>query len=79
MSAAPSLRPATADEIAETLSFAPLYQGRERVHHADDMLAPITAERLVQHLEASEFVLKRPPHSAPTTGGVPPGGPDATA
>jgi hypothetical protein len=72
---ASSLRPATADEIAETLSFALLYQGRKRVHHADDMLARITAERLVQHLEASGFVLmKRPPRDAPTTGGVPPPG-----
>jgi hypothetical protein len=29
------------------------YQGRKRVHHADDMMARITAERLVRHLEAS--------------------------
>jgi hypothetical protein len=36
--------------------------------------ARITAERLVQHLEASGFVLmKGPPRVAPTTGGMPPG------
>jgi hypothetical protein len=70
----PSLRPATADEIAEALSFALRYQGRKRVNHADDMMARITAERLVQHLEASGFVLmKGPPRMAPTTGGMPPG------
>jgi hypothetical protein len=75
MSDASSLRPATADEIAETLSFALLYQGRKRVHNADNMLARITAERLVQHLEALGFVLmKRPPCAAPTTGGMPPPG-----
>jgi hypothetical protein len=45
MSDAPDLRPATPDEIADTLSFALLYQGR--VHHADDAMARITAERLV--------------------------------
>jgi hypothetical protein len=45
------------------------------VHHADDMMARITAERLVRHLEASGFVLmKGPPRAAPTTGGMPPGG-----
>jgi hypothetical protein len=49
----PHLRPATADEIADALSFALRYQGRKRVHHADDMMARITAERLVRHLEAS--------------------------
>jgi hypothetical protein len=36
---APSLRPATADEIAEALSFALRYQGRKRVNHADDAMA----------------------------------------
>jgi hypothetical protein len=76
---ASSLRPATADEIAETLSFAFLYQGRKRVHHADDMMARITAERLIQHLTASGFVvMKGPPRAAPTSGAMPPGrGPDA--
>ena len=67
---APHLRPATADEIAEALSFALLYRGRKRVHHADDAMARITAERLVQHLEASGFVLmKGPPRGAPSTTG----------
>ncbi len=71
---APSLRPGTADEIAEALSFALRYQGRKRVNHADDMMARITAERFVHHLEASGFVLtKGPPRAPPTTGGMPPG------
>jgi hypothetical protein len=74
MSETPPLRPATADEIADALSFALRYQGRKRVHHADDVMARITAERLVQHLEGSGFVLmKGPPRVAPTTGGMPPG------
>jgi hypothetical protein len=65
---APHLRPATPDEIADALSFALRYQGRKRVHHADDAMARITADRLVQHLEASGFVLmKGPPRDAPTT------------
>ena len=62
----PHLRPATPDEIADALSFALRYQGRKRVHHADDMMARITAERLVQHLEAF-VVMKGHPATAPTT------------
>jgi hypothetical protein len=63
------LRPATPDEIAETLSFALRYDGRKRVYHADDAMARITAERLVRHLERSGYVLmRRPPAAAHTTG-----------
>ncbi len=62
------LRPATAQEIEESLSFALRYAGRKRVHHADDAMARITAERLVQHLELSGFVLmKKPDRAAPST------------
>ena len=68
MTETPNLRAATADEIAETLSFALCYQGRKRVHDADDAMARITAARLVRHLEASGFILmKRPPGAGPTT------------
>jgi hypothetical protein len=68
----PRLRPATADEIAETLSFALRYDGRKRVHHADDAMARITADRLVRHLERSGFVLmKRPPAVAHAAGARP--------
>jgi hypothetical protein len=67
MPEAPDLRPANPDEIAQALSFALRYDGRKRVHHADDLMARITAERLVRHLEASGFVLmKRPPGVAPS-------------
>jgi hypothetical protein len=68
MSDAPSLRPATSDEIADALSFALRYRGRKRVSHADDMMARITADRLVQHLKESGFVLmKSGPAPPPTT------------
>ena len=63
-----NLRPATAEETAESLSFALRYNGRKRVHDADDAMGRITAERLVQHLEASGFVvMKKPPAPSPTT------------
>jgi hypothetical protein len=63
----PRLRPATPEEIADSLSFALRYDGRRRVHHADEAMARITAERLVQHLERSGYVLmKRPEGPAPS-------------
>ncbi len=62
------LHQATIEEITDTLSFALRYEGRKRVHHADDMMARITAERLVEHLQRSGYVLmKRPTGPAPTT------------
>jgi hypothetical protein len=62
----PKLRPARPDEIAQVLAFALRFDGRRRVHHADDAMARITAERLVRHLELSGFVLmKKPPALSP--------------
>jgi hypothetical protein len=62
------LRPATTGELQESLSFALRYERRKRVHHADDVMARITAERLVRHLERSGYVLmKRPDAAAPST------------
>jgi hypothetical protein len=43
------------------------------VNHADDMMARITADRLVQHLTASGFVvMKGQAAAAPTTANMPP-------
>ena len=64
------LRSVPFKEIEETLSFALRYAGRKRVHHADDVMARITAERLVQHLERSGYVLmKKPDRAAASTSG----------
>lgn len=64
----PPLRPASPDEVAESLSYALRYDGRRRVHHADTFMARITAERLIAHLERCGFVLmKKPERPAPTT------------
>lgn len=68
----PALRRASPDEIAETLAFALRYEGRKRVHHADDAMAQIAAIRLVRHLERSGFVvMKKPPAADPTTSHMP--------
>ena len=62
------LRPATTGELHESLSFALRYEGRKRVHHADDVMARITADHLVRHLERSSYALmKRPDAAAPNT------------
>jgi hypothetical protein len=67
MSDEPPIHPATREEIAQALSFALQFEGRKRVHQADGLMAQITAERLVRHLERSGFVLmKKPPAGAPT-------------
>jgi hypothetical protein len=68
----PTLRPATADEIAQTLAFALRFEGRKRVRYADEIMAEITAERLVAHLERSGYVvMKKPPAVAPPTSTAP--------
>ena len=64
------LHPASTTELQESLCFALRFEGRKRVHHADDVMARITAERLVRHLERSGFVLmKKPAATAPSTSG----------
>jgi hypothetical protein len=73
-----TLSPATPEEIRESLSFALRYEGRRRVHHADEVMARITAERLVEHLARSGYVvMKRPAAAAPTTRDFPSSAPGA--
>ena len=72
MSRAPPLRPADPADVADALAYALGYDGKRRVHHADDAMARITAERLIQHLERAGFVLMRlEPAAAPTTSNMP--------
>ena len=62
------LRPATGEEVRETLSYALRYEGRRRVHTADDVMARVTAERLGEHMARSGLVvMRRPDAPAPTT------------
>ena len=62
------LKPASAAELEESLSFALRYAGKRRMHHADHVMARVTAERLVLHLRQSGFVvLKRSSATAPSS------------
>ena len=64
---AEALRPAMAEEVVETLSFALRFEGRKPVHHADSFMARIAAERLLEYLERAGFVvMRRPPAAAPS-------------
>ena len=56
------LAPATPEDLAEALAFALRYSGRRQVRDSGEIMARIVAERLVEHLERSGFVImKRPP------------------
>lgn len=63
-----NLWPATAEELATTISFALRFDGRKRTHSGDEFMAKITAERLIEHLERSGYVVMKKPavpaHSA---------------
>jgi hypothetical protein len=62
MPEAHNLTPADPSELATALAFALRYQGRKRVHNADEIMAEIVAKRLVEDLERAGFVvMKRPP------------------
>jgi hypothetical protein len=50
------------EDLADALAFTLRFQGRKRVHNADELMSAIVAKRLVEHLERSGFVvMKRPP------------------
>lgn len=55
------LRPATQDDIIQSLAFALRFDGRRRVHDADGFMARIVAERLVEHLRVSGFMVMKKP------------------
>ena len=58
---ADNLTPADSSDVADALAYAPRFQGRKRVHNADEIMAEIVAKRLVEHLERAGFVvMKRP-------------------
>jgi hypothetical protein len=59
------LRHASPEDIAEALAFALRFQGRKRVHNADELMARIVAGRLVEYLDRAGFVvLRKPPIEA---------------
>ncbi len=55
---------AAAADVADALTFAGSFQGRKRVHTADEFMSVIVAERLVEHLERSGLVIMKKPRFA---------------
>jgi hypothetical protein len=59
---ADKLTPAALDDLMSALAFALRFEGRKRIHNADEIMAGIVARRLVAHLERAGFVvMKKPP------------------
>jgi hypothetical protein len=48
-------------DLAQALAFALCFSGRKRVYSANELMAQITAERLVEYLQLSGFVVKKKP------------------
>jgi hypothetical protein len=61
------MREATPEEVADTLAHSLLFEGRKRKHDADGFMARIVADRLVEHLRLSNYVImkKAPAPQAP--------------
>jgi hypothetical protein len=53
------LTDADAADLIQSLSFALRYDGRKRTQTGDEFMARITAERLVEHLQKSGYVVKK--------------------
>lgn len=64
----PPARPATDEEVVDTMAHALRYEGRRRMRDADDAMARITAARLVRLLRVSGYeVVKKASAAAPST------------
>jgi hypothetical protein len=63
------LTPAEPRDLADAIALALQFEGRKRVHHADEYMAAIAPEPVVHYLERAGFVvMKKPPlsgHAAP--------------
>ncbi len=61
MSDPAALEPATPEDLIAALAFALRFQGRKRVHNADEIMAEIVAKRLAEHLQRAGFVVMKGP------------------
>ena len=55
------LRPASGEEVAAALTYALRFKDGKRVRSADELMAQITADRLIEHLRLSGFVVMKTP------------------
>jgi len=67
MPEAPNLRPATREEIEQTLAHALQFDGRKAFRPSGEMMAKITAPHLVAQQQRAGFVvMKKPPAPPPS-------------
>ena len=52
-------------QVAEAAAIALRFNGRKREHGADEIMANITAERVIEHLERSGYVVMCKPGLGP--------------
>ncbi len=57
----PELVPVTADDLQRALSFALTFDGRKRFRRADELMAMITAEHVMKHMQLCGMVVMRKP------------------
>ena len=61
------LKPATRESLIQTLAYGLRFEGRKRIHHADELMARIAAEKLADHLDRSNLVvMQKPSANAPS-------------
>ena len=61
MPGADDFTPADTSDLADAIAYALRFQGRKRVHNADEIMAEIVAKRLVEHRERAGFVVMKKP------------------
>ena len=58
------MQEAAPEDVADSLAFALMFNGRKRTHEADELMARIVARHLIEHLRRCGFVImKAPPRS----------------
>jgi hypothetical protein len=68
MTDAEKLSLAGRNDLEQAIAFASRFRGRKSIRTAGDIMATLTAERIVERLEDSEFVVVR---KAPGVGAAP--------
>ena len=62
------LTPTNPDDLRQSLAFALTFDGRKQFRTSSEMMARITAEHLVRHLESSGYVVMKRPRRADFSG-----------
>lgn len=64
----PAYVPVGRDELIQALAHGLRYEGRRRTQYADELMARAAAEKILDHLARSNFVVVRGPGAPAHTG-----------